>query len=467
MPVRFRITLLFTLLVAVILTLVCASIYYFSYNLRASTIKVKLANKAVSTGNLLNLSNFFSNELVRKIDSSTLLGYRHKVIQAYDYKNNKIYEYRDNSRDTFRIRPEILNEARVNGEVFFTVGKREAIAYYYTDIDSQVVMVAAGDDVDGKENLRHLLLILAFTYVGGLVIAAFGGYLFSKNLLTPIIKISNEVNHISAQNLSNRLKTGAIKDEWHYLANTLNSLLNRLQESFDMQKRFIANASHELSTPLTSISSQLEVSLQRERDAAAYRKVMKSVHQDVLQMSKLTRTLLDFAKAAGTQAGIEITAVRVDEVLLRLPAEMSKINYACSVAFEFEEMPPEENQLLVYGNEELLFTAIKNIVINACKYSEQAAKVKLHIQHEAVQITVEDNGKGIPAEELEHIFEPFYRAQEKKTNDGFGLGLSLASRIIKLHKGKIKVTSQVDKGSAFTIWLPVANNKTAKPSFEK
>jgi signal transduction histidine kinase len=457
MPVRIRITLLFTLLVALILTLVCVSVYQFSALQRKNNIKTRLTNRAITTANLLQQSNFFSTELVRKIDSSTSLAYKNKVIQAYDYKNNKIYEFKDNGKVTLELRPEILNEARIKGNVFFNIGDEEAVAYYYQDIDSRVVMIAAGDDVDGKRYLKNLLFILVFSCVGGIFVAGFGGYFFSRGLLRPVIKISDEVNHISAQNFSERIKTSNTKDEWHYLANTLNSLLNRLQESFDLQKRFIANASHELSTPLTSISSQLEVSLQREREASEYRTVMKSVHQDVLHMSKLTRTLLEFAKAAGTQAGIEIAPVRIDEILLRLPAAMSKIKYACSVSFEFEEMPAEENKLLVYGNEELLFTAIKNIVSNACKYSEEPAIVKLGIETASVQITVEDHGKGIPEDELPHIFEPFYRVNDKKDKDGFGLGLSLASRIIKLHKGGITVNSQIDKGSIFKISLPIAN----------
>ena len=456
MPVRIRITLLFTLLVAVILTLVCVSVYYFSYNLRVSYIKSRLTNKAITVGNLLNQSNFFSTEMVRKIDSSTSLAYTNKVIQAYDSRNKKIYEYRDNSGGAFKLRPEILGEARDKGKVFFEAGNEEAVAYYYTDVDSRVVVIAAGEDREGKQNLQHLLYILLFSYLAGIIIAGFGGYFFSTGLLRPIIKISDEVNHISALNLSERIKTGSIKDEWFYLADTLNSLLNRLQESFDLQKRFISNASHELSTPLTSISSQLEVSLQRERDAAEYSKVMKSVHQDVLQMSRLTRTLLDFAKAAGTRAGIEIKQFRIDEVLLRLPAEIAKIDHTCSLSFGFDEMPDDESKLLVYGNEELLFTAVKNIVVNACKYSEDNAFVKLSVEAELIQISVEDDGKGIPESELHNIFQPFYRVDDKKEKDGFGLGLSLASQIIKLHKGEIKIVSQKDVGSCFKILLPIA-----------
>lgn len=109
--------------------------------------------------------------------------------------------------------------------------------------------------------------ILWLSFLGGIVITFAGGFLFSKQLLRPVKKIADEVNEISAKDLAKRIDTGKSKDEWNYLANTLNQLLNRLKESFETQRRFIANASHELSTPLTSISSQLEVSLQRNRDA--------------------------------------------------------------------------------------------------------------------------------------------------------------------------------------------------------
>ncbi len=459
MPVRTRITLLFTLLVVLILTLVCISVYYFSSTLRVNAIKTKLTNKAITIGSLLNQSDFFSNELVRRIDSSTSMSYTDKIIQAYNYKNNKIYEYNDYPKHfmPIKISPELLNEARVKGRVFFYIGEKDAVAYCYYHNDMPVIIIAAGEDQEGKRNLKNLINILLLSYLGGLVIAGLGGYFFSKGLLKPIIKIADEVNDISAQNLTRRINTGTAKDEWHYLSHTLNSLLNRLQESFDLQKRFIANASHELSTPLTSIFSQLEVLLQKERKAEEYRKVIKSVLEDVLHMSNLTKTLLEFAKASGRPGGIEITMVRIDEILLRLPAQMSKVSQLCSVSFNFDGLPAQEDKLLVLGNEGLLFAAIKNLVTNACKYSRNKhASIELSIQNEEVIINVTDTGIGIPSAELNKIFQPFHRVNDIGNKEGFGLGLSLASRIIKLHKGEIKVSSIIDVGSTFTVRLPVA-----------
>jgi len=200
----------------------------------------------------------------------------------------------------------------------------------------------------------------------------------------------------------------------------------------------------------------LEVSLQRNREASEYRQVMQSVYQDVRELSKLTQTLLEFATASGTEGGLELKLIRIDEVLMRLPAEMVKQDKTYSVKLEFDELPEDEKKLFVFGNAELLFTAIKNVVSNACKYSDnRLAKVKLSIDQTGITITVQDNGKGISENELKNIFQPFYRAEGNRTITGFGVGLPLVKRIIKIHKGQINVNSVVGKGTVVVINLPV------------
>jgi signal transduction histidine kinase len=465
MPVRLRITLLFTALGFIILSLVCVSVYYFSYTLRTNSIRSRLTNRAITTARLLSQAEIFNKALIQRIDSSTTLTLKNKVVQAYDYENHRIYNYSDNPHDTFSVSKQVLDDSRVNSSVFFEKGDKEVVAYHYTDQNTRIVIVVAAEDVEGKQNLALLTRILFFSFLGGIMATFIGGYFFSKGLLRPIKKIADEVSEISAQNLTTRINTGAVQDEWHYLSNTMNELLNRLQESFDLQKRFIANASHELSTPLTSISSQLEISLQRERTADEYRKIIQSVYQDVRQMNRLTQTLLEFAKASGNAGGLEIEQVRMDEIVLQMPAEISKYKKEYVVVVDFQDLPENEEQLIVYGNEALLFLAIKNIVVNACKYSnDHKASIKLSYDKNTIAVTISDQGKGIPESEWQNIFQPFYRVQENTNEEGFGLGLSLSGRIIKLHKGSITVESQIGKGSSFNISLPTAlslkNNST-------
>ncbi|HEY1114376.1 MAG TPA: HAMP domain-containing sensor histidine kinase [Chitinophagaceae bacterium] len=457
MPVRLRITFIFTLLVFILLSLVCLTVYYVSYNNRLNNVRTRLLNRAVTTARLLSQSEVFDKELVRRIDEATTLSLTDKTVQAYDYRNFRIYRYSDVLNDTIPIDKDLLDDARINGKVYFTRNGKEAAAYHYTDNNLRMVVAVGAVDEEGMRSLRQLQVILLLSSLGGVIIALASGYIFSRGLLRPVQKIADEANEITAQNFNRRIATGKARDEWYYLSDTLNRLLSRLKESFDLQRHFISNASHELSTPLTSISSQLEVSLQRDREPEEYRRVMKSVYQDVRHMNKLTQTLLEFAKASGSPGGLEISHVRLDEILMRLPGEMAKTNTSYSVALNFTDLPAEEDDLLVLGNEELLFSALRNIVLNACKYSaDHHAAVALAVSPRELVITIEDKGVGIPPEELENIFHPFYRVNESRTTGGFGLGLSLAHRIVKLHKGHIQVESQPGTGTRFTIELPSA-----------
>lgn len=457
MPVRLRITLIFSLLVFVILSMVCSGIYYFSYQARINNIKTRLTNRAITTARLLSQKEIFDRALIQRIDSSTTLALKNKTVQAYDYQNKRIYRYSDLPNDTLHIDEAILDDTRVKGRVFFTEGDKEAVAYHYTDNNARMVIIAAGEDVEGKNNLYSLSRILLLSFFVGNIFVLISGYFFSRGLLLPVKKISEEVAEISAQNLTRRIKTGNTKDEWHQLSETLNDLLNGLQESFEMQRRFISNASHELSTPLTAISSQLEVSLQRERAAGEYKKVLQSIYQDVQHMNKLTQTLLEFAKASGNSGGLEISLIRIDEIVLNLPSAIAKINPSYLVKIDFDNLPENEESLLVFGNEALLFTAISNIVVNACKYSgDHHANVTLKVEDKNISIFVSDHGQGIPQSEIDKIFQPFYRMEENRTTGGFGLGLPLANRIVKIHKGSIEVASAEGEGTTFHIQLPSA-----------
>ncbi|RYD99262.1 MAG: HAMP domain-containing histidine kinase [Sphingobacteriales bacterium] len=457
MPIRLRITLLYSLIVFVILGLVCGGTYYISTQARVRLINSRLENRAFNTARLLSRDEVFNRSLVLQIDSLSRLTYSHKIVQAYSVTYEKVYSYTDQPGDTLRIERALLQRALNQGPVYFTSGNKEGVVVYYNDAGSQLLMVSAGDDIEGKASLQRLSRILLLVFFGGNLLVLLSGYAFSYRLLRPVRRITADVAEISAQNLTRRLEAGKTNDEWSQLANTLNELLNRLQDSFDMQRRFISNASHELSTPLTSISSQLEIALQRERAADDYRQVMRSIYQDVQHMSKLTQTLLEFAKASGNTGGLDIELLRIDELLLRLPAEVVKASQQYQVQLHFDELPDEASQLLVYGNEALLFTAFRNIVLNACKYSDDhLARVYLRAGAGRIEVDVEDRGRGISAEHMEQIFHPFYRVEEN-LQGGFGLGLSLASRIVGLHKGHISVFSEPGKGARFSIVLHPAD----------
>jgi two-component system sensor histidine kinase ArlS len=457
---RTRIILLFTGIMFLLLSLLCGFVYSFFYSNRISNIKIQLMNRALTVTYMLHHPDKYDQQLMKTIDSSTLSVLKNRSVQVQQPSGKIIYNYTDTGTDSILPNTEFIDKARKQEEIYFTPGDKDAILYF--DKENGNVILSAAYDSQGKMNLNRLGLLLSTGLAVSILIAFISGYFFSKLLLRPVKKIADQVNTISAQRITHRLNSGEGPGEWNYLTQTINELLNRLQESFEIQRRFLSAASHELLTPLTAISSQLEVSLLKEREAAAYRQVMQSVYQDVKQLSKLTQTLLEFASLSGNPGGIELNPLRIDEVLMRLPAEIAKINKGYSVKFEFEQLPEDESELLVFGNAELLFTAIKNIVSNACKYStSNLAIIRLSVIKKEIVVAVTDDGKGIPEQEIKNIFQPFYRIEDNGSVNGFGVGLPLVKRIVKLHNGQITIKSVLGIGTTFFIQLPQAS----KPLF--
>ena len=458
MKIKVKITTLFTLLVTAILLLLSASVYYFTALQRKDNFNKRLMGRANNNAQMLSLlnNNPHALEILKNLDSASANTLPRKSVYIYNYLDEPVYRYDLNTADSLIIDKEILKEARLNHAVYFSNTGRDALAYHFTDAHTRIVIVVAGFDDDGWNRLRQLRNILVISLVIGIFITSLVGYLFSRQLVRPITHIINEVNEISSQNLSQRLQPGSSRDEVNQLAKTFNRLLDRLQEFFVTQRRFISNASHELSTPLTSISSQLEVALSKERSSAEYQQVLQSVWEDVQEMQHLTKSLLELAKA-GTQGSISLNEVRIDEILFRVTSSVQKIHDSYQVELHFGDFPEDERSFLVFGNSDLLYSALKNVVENGCKYSyDHSSTVQLLFTHDDVIVKVHNQGAVIPPEEIENIFHPFYRTADASQAKGFGLGLALARRIVNIHKGSVSVQSDERNGTIFTIILPSA-----------
>jgi signal transduction histidine kinase len=208
--------------------------------------------------------------------------------------------------------------------------------------------------------------------------------------------------------------------------------------------------------------SQLEVTLQKNRSDEEYKQVITSVHEDVQQMQQLTKSLLEIAKT-GTEGGIELSEVRIDEVLLKVTADVQKNSEAYKVLLEFGDFPDDEKAFLVFGNGDLLYSSLRNIADNGCKFSyNHHVMVNLLFENDNVIVEFKNYGDPITEAESENIFQPFYRSATASPIRGFGLGLPLAQRIINMHKGTIKVHSSRELGTTFTITLPSLKAFAAK-----
>jgi two-component system sensor histidine kinase ArlS len=453
--IKHKITLLFTLLVTAILLLLSVFVYYFTKLERNAVFKTRLESRAMNNGQIFAYYRDSSASILRRIDGSSLAFMPQKSVGIYDYSGKPLYQFNATNADSLIVDPAILEEAREKNVVFFGLGKRDAIAMRHEDPGHHFIVVIAAFDEDGWLRLSRQGKILVFSMIIGVFVTFVTGLVFSRQLVKPIIRIIEEVKEISSQNFSHRIETGGnSQDELTRLAATFNELLDRLEESFNIQRRFISNASHELSTPLTSISSQLQVTLQNERTTAEYKEVLQSIQEDVEQMGQLTKSLLEIAKT-GTEGGIDLVDVRIDEVLLKVTGDVKKLNNVYRVELNFGEIPEDEKSCLVFGNSDLLYSALKNIIENGCKYStDHISVVDVLFKHDNIIVEVKNKGNMIERAEVERIFQPFYRSAKDIRIKGFGLGLALAKRIVSLHKGSIEVKTETGEGNAFVITLP-------------
>ncbi len=447
--------LLFTLLVTGIISLLTGSVYYFAKLERVQAFNRRLKSRANYNTQLYALMGDSALHLLGRMDTASAASTQSpRSIGIYSDDGKALYRFEVPGSPPLKVNDELLNEVKLNGDKVFAMDNRDAIAIHRIAGKRSFVVVVAGHDDDGLERVDTLSKILGISLVLGVFLTALASYLFAGQLLRPVALIIREVKDISSYDLSHRIKAGTGQDELSQLANTFNELLGRLQESFAIQRRFISNASHELSTPLTSVSSQVEVALQKERSAEEYKQVLFSVREDVQQMRQLTKSLLEIAKS-GSQGGIELNEVRVDEVLLKVVGDVKKLNSEYSVELDFGDFPEDEKDFVVFGNNDLLYIAIKNLVENGCKYSpDKRTAVDLRFSHHKVFVEVVNRGNVIPAEEIQQIFQPFYRGSGTGNLRGFGLGLPLAQRIIALHKGTILVQSDKALGTRFIIELP-------------
>ncbi|HMP94979.1 MAG TPA: HAMP domain-containing sensor histidine kinase, partial [Phnomibacter sp.] len=277
----------------------------------------------------------------------------------------------------------------------------------------------------------------------------------------PVLQITQRAQQISAQSLHVRLEAGHGKDEMSALANTFNHMLDRLETSFESQNNFISNASHELSTPLTSIIGEAEWALLKERSPQEYQQALQTIQAQAERLDKITKSLLSLAQT-GFDSRKEATEwLRVDELLHAAKEQVDHIYPQAKVRFDFSLMPENDDRLQIKGNAPLLQMAFTNLLMNACKYSNgKLVTISIAAATDKVVVVIKDDGIGIPQKDLPYIFDPFFRASNTIDYKGYGIGLPLTRNIIRMHQGDIQVSSQEGQGTTIVVRLP-ANDAQA------
>lgn len=452
MKFRTRLTLQFSVVVSVILITFSFIIYALLSDFRKDEFTEGLKDKGLNSVKLLADVDEVDNELLKIIDRNAVNPLpREKVfIYGVDYK----LIYCSLPIDTDEVSHGILQRIIDEKEIQFDHDSTEQIGFLFEGRYDKYLVVASAQDKFGLSKLNYLRNILISGDIIAVGLIFLIGLFFAKEALFPLAKVLEEIDKITASNLSLRIVTKSTKDEIGLLAIKFNRMLERLDEAFAAQRSFVANASHELRTPLTSLTGQLEVTLMNKDINDEGRVVLKSLLNEMRQLNKLSNGLLDLAQSNLDITEIKLTSIRIDELIGLARADLLKRNKDFVIKVEFTEFP-EEDWLTVNANEQLLKSAITNILENACKYSEnRTALLKLQMDERYINIEVLDQGIGISEEDQQRVFDPFYRSPSVKKYNGHGIGLTLAKKIVEIHHGSISIFSKTGEGTTIRLKIP-------------
>ena len=310
---------------------------------------------------------------------------------------------------------------------------------------------------------EDLLYVLIMGAIFAVLLAAIGSWLVIERSLAPldtVVATAEQINR--ADDLSRRIPYKQLpNDEVGQLVLTFNQTLERLETIFTSQQRFLADVSHELRTPLTVIKGNVDL---MRRMNTLDEEILVSIDQESNRLTRLVGDLLLLAQAETGKLPLQQDCLELDSLLFEVLQEMhifagGKVNIRLT----------EIDQIQILGDRDRLKQVLINLISNAIQYTPQGGSVSLSLSraNKNARVIIRDTGPGIPAEDLPHIFERFYRTEKSRTRSktsGFGLGLSIAYWIIRNHNGKIEVDSTEGEGTTFSISLPLLNpDETCPP----
>lgn len=452
MKIQNKIAILFTALTAAIMLLLSLFIYYFASrnNFQNFYHRMEVRAKIVARATL------------EKDKGNTRIYFRVKEEQLEDlpFEQDYFLQLKPGTRELSGKSPlplpayfyeKTLQEGSARyhlGDIFY-VG-------YYPGKAHHFMVVTSAQDIYGMEELEGLKRVLVTGFLVFSVLVFTVGKLFSRQIFQPIRSIIHNVQKISANNLHLRLESGNGKDEVSELAVTFNDMLSRLETTFESQNNFISNASHEFRTPLTIISGEAELGMQRAGASPELAASFQLILTETERLDHLVSSLLSLAQTGFDGKKLQWEIIRLDELLWSVKSTADHIYPENKVCLDFNNLPEEADNLSTEGSLTLLKLAISNVVLNACKYSNnQQVIVQLTSTRKVLTVTVSDQGIGIPRAELSQVFVPFFRASNTGNYEGYGIGLPLTLNIIRLHKGSIEINAREMQGTTVKIHLPI------------
>lgn len=300
-----------------------------------------------------------------------------------------------------------------------------------------------------ESQINKRLDLLKFGIPLVLIIATLGGIYISGRALGPLNNMIAIAQKINANDLSGRVPIPLAKDEIQKLGLTLNDMLARIDKAFQSQEKFVADASHQLRTPLAILKGELQM-IQKKITDEENQKLIQSSLQEVENLAGIVQDMLLLARIDAGLGALQMQNLYLDEILLEAVSRIEKLTKKKSIKIAFNITGAQERPT-THGDWDLLVQLFINLIENAIKYSPESSLISLNLiwQSSLSHIVIQDEGPGIPESYREHLYERFSRASQTQSAGGYGLGLSIAHKISHLHDAKLYAVNRSPQGTEF------------------
>lgn len=392
-----------------------------------------------------------ADEIWNHIFKHSLVSSKKTFIQVEDTSGEIIYRNYSLGVDSL-VSPKDLPYDSTVVMTMWLAGEQLRSAIYRDNNFTILVAYSLNELGDVLENLFSIFLYLIPIVVA---LSVLGGLYLAHKALAPVHDVTIRARRITAESLDQSIPDRKVNDEIGQLINTMNDMIRRLHNSFALTRQFSSDASHELRTPLTIMRGEIELALRSEKSPEEYRSVLSSTLEEILRLKTIIDNLLTLGKADHGVLDMKLEEVHLDTLIKDLFDDSEMLAESKHIDVKLGKVEP----VTIVGDRSRLKQLFLNIVDNAIKYTPEGGHVEISIERNngSAQVEVEDDGIGIPEQDLEKVFDRFYRVDKARSREmgGTGLGLSIAKWIAELHRGTISVASQMNKGSKFTVRIPI------------
>ncbi|HUT83487.1 MAG TPA: heavy metal sensor histidine kinase [Thermodesulfobacteriota bacterium] len=456
-----RLTLRYSCAFLITTFIICAFLYYrIRHNLLKDIDRVLFDEGREITASLLRSGKPNNEEMTELVRENTSRKFYPLHFRIMDTAGNVQFVSREKAFRSITAEKELWKQMTTKKGITKTVYRLRrkypkrvyTFPVYQDNRLSYVVQITTTLKLMNK-SLKNFRFNIIQAFPLALLLGALGGWLLARGSLKPIGEVTRTTRRITASNLTERIAVNHTGDELDELIITINDMISRIEDAFKRIAQFTADASHELRTPLCSLKGEIEVILSQERDREEYKKTLIDCAERLEELVKLLNGLLFLARADGG-AVINMAPLSLDELLTNLSEFFDPLAKQKGITLSLDSV----EKARVIGDKTLLQQLFTNLIDNAIKYTPEGGRISIgmHADREMVEVFVKDTGIGIPEDDLTYIFKRFYRVDHSRSREagGSGLGLSICHFIVEAHHGRIKVESEVNQGSTFTVYLP-------------